>query len=554
MPRGTHVLKAPWLSPAVIAGAALIAVLSMLDPTGDHPGGWDGPGLTVDEPFNVIQGVQLVDRLLAGDLAGLRAVDARLPDHPPLGRLWIGICHEMAFVISPPIGTTTPYSFTCARSAPALAFAAVVFLVGWFTNRWFGGWSGGLASLGVVLMPRTFGHAHIASLESGINLAYVAVVLYLADRWGSPAAKAILPAPNASDSRRQPMLSLPTWRSAIIGGILFGLALLTKIQAVLLPIPVTIWALLVWRKRAIGLIPIWGLVGGLVFFAGWPYLWDSPLPHIQQYLGRTTERAVIYAWYGGRSIADREIPWHYPWVIWGTTIPIGLHFLGACGLGSSLRHEGRGTRAWLILACLAFPLFVFSIPGIAVYDGELLFSVSFPLWGVFVGVGGEWLRERLASRLPVKFSGAVVGGMMATQACGLIVMAPCWLSYYNALAGGLRGAEQKGLPVSYWGDGVLTELTDEVAKHVEWRAKIAVAPVLHPEQWNQIGRQSPILSERQIQFIPLGSQESADCELLLFFCRPEYLPEEYRGVLDEKRIVAAVRREGVILAALYRIR
>jgi len=27
-----------------------------LDPTGDHPGHFDGPGLTVDEAFNVGQG------------------------------------------------------------------------------------------------------------------------------------------------------------------------------------------------------------------------------------------------------------------------------------------------------------------------------------------------------------------------------------------------------------------------------------------------------------------------------------------------------------------
>jgi hypothetical protein len=34
------------------------------------------------------------------------------------------------------------------------------------------------------------------------------------------------------------------------------------------------------------------------------------------------------------------------------------------------------------------------------------------------------------------------------------------------------------------------------------------------------------------------------------FMRPEYLPEEFRRPLDENRIVAAVRRQGIVLAVL----
>jgi hypothetical protein len=34
------------------------------------------------------------------------------------------------------------------------------------------------------------------------------------------------------------------------------------------------------------------------------------------------------------------------------------------------------------------------------------------------------------------------------------------------------------------------------------------------------------------------------------FMRPEYLPEEFRKPLDDRRILTAVRRQGVVLAAL----
>lgn len=561
MSRDTRLIKlvrTDWFWPAIVSFAAIVAAVAMLDPAGDHPGGRDGPGVTVDESFNVIQGVQLFDRLLSGDLAGFRTVDAQLPDHPPLGRLWIGLCHEVAFLIAPPKGTAAPYSVTCARTAPALAFAVTVFLVGWFTSRWCGPFAGGCAAAAVCLMPRTFGHAHLAALESCINLTYGAVVLYLADRWSRSGERSGGEATSSAAIADATGVALtidpPKWGTAAVGGVLLGLALLTKIQAVLLPIPIALWAILAWRKRAMGLVLLWGLVGGLVFLVCWPYLWESPVAHVQKYLGRTTERAVIYVWYGGRAIADRDVPWHYPWVIWGTTIPIGLHLLGACGLWKCFGGGAIRSRGSLIFACLAFPMVVFSIPGVAVYDGERLFSVSFPLWAVLVGFGSEWLRNFLARRFPGMLSGMIVGGIVAAQAWGLIAMAPCWLSYYNVVAGGLRGADRHGLPVAYWGDSVVRELLDAVATHVPEQGIVAVAPVLHAGQWNEVVRQSPVLTAREIRFVPLGSPEAADCELLLFFNRREYLPEELRGPLDPDRLVASVRRDGVILAGLYRQR
>lgn len=536
--------NADWLWPAVIAVLAAVFVCLQLDAAGDHPGGWEGPGITVDEAFNVAQGVQLVDRLMAGDFVGFRQLDAQFPDHPPLGRLWIGVCHELAFVIAPPVERGIPYSITCARLAPALAFALTVWLVGWITSRWYGRLAGLIAALSLVLMPRTFGHAHLAALESCINLAYAAVVLYLADRW-----------PTTYDTSEEVMRSLKRfswWRPALVGGLLFGLALLTKIQAVLLTVPVALWVLWRFRIRGVLLLSIWGLLGLAVLFAGWPYLQSAPVDHLLQYLGRTTDRSVIQVWYGGETIADRDVPWHYPWVIWATTVPVGLHLCGIRGVWSALRRGPATSRAFLVVACTFFPLIVFSIPGIAVYDGERLFSVSYPLWSVMIGCGAAELiaaaHQRWSSRL-VSLTAAV---LIAAQAYGTLGMAPCWLSYYNLAVVGLRGAERLGLPVTYWGDGITRGLLDEVAARVPVDARIAVVPVLHPAQWHEILRQSPALRRRRVELIPLGAPGSEKCEFLLFFPRREYLPPEMRGQLDSERLLLEVRREGVLLAGLYR--
>jgi len=223
--RAAGIRNSVWLWPAVIAALAGALVLMRLDPAGDHPGGWDGPGMTVDESFNVDQGARLVDRLFAGDMAGFQAVDAQLPDHPPLGRLWIGLCHELAILCFPPVDPRVPYSVTCARTAPAAAFAATVLLVGWFTGRRYGRSAGAFAAASMVLMPRTFGHAHLAALESCINLAYAAAVFYVADRWAPATGRSYDESPGTEESgtrkaesrpddRRFP---LPGYRTALVG-------------------------------------------------------------------------------------------------------------------------------------------------------------------------------------------------------------------------------------------------------------------------------------------------------------------------------------------------
>lgn len=542
-----HLRSSNWFWPAVIAVAAWLAVLSALDPTGDHPGHFDGPGMTVDEAFNVGQGVALADRLLARDLAGYREIDARLPDHPPLGRLWIGLCHEIAFLIAPPVDRTVPYSITCARTAPATAFAALVFLVGVCASHWYGRFGGAVAALAVVLMPRLFGHAHLAALETMVNLTCTAAVLYLASHW-SAAARSSPAEPKATSTGG--CCDVLILRAAAIGGLLFGLALLTKVQAVLLPIPVALWALWQQRWRALPALAVWGLTGLIVFFVFWPYLWSAPIGHVQQYLGRTTDRAVLYVWYFGQVLADRDVPWHYPWVMFLTTVPVGLQLIGFFGIFGPQGDAWKSPRELLVMACCLFPLCVFSIPRVAVYDGERLFSMVFPLWAVLIGRGTESLRLRLTSRMSPRKAALVLVAFLAAQSYGLVALAPCWLSYYNLAVGGLSGAAKLGLEVSYWGDGVTRTFLADVAKAVPEGETIAVAPVLYGGQWDELRRQSPILKQRMIQLAPIESQAGQEARFVLLFNRSEYLPKEFRRLLEEREIVASVRRQGVPLAAL----
>jgi hypothetical protein len=63
--------------------------------------------------------------------------------------------------------------------------------------------------------------------------------------------------------------------------------------------------------------------------------------------------------------------------------------------------------------------------------------------------------------------------------------------------------------------------------------------------------QSPALKQRDTELVPFDADSPRDQRFVLMFMRPEYLPGEFRKPLDERRILAAVRRQGVLLAVSY---
>jgi len=487
----------------VLAALIWLSIVARLDPAGSYPGWPQGPGLTVDEIFNVEQGVYLVEQaralgvlnLLPGtSLEAYRPENGYLPDHPPLGRWWLGVHHHLARWLMPPQDPAGISVTACARTGSATAFALTVALLGLYhrrrsrditapcesavsSHRVSGTGSGLLAGLALVLMPRVLGHAHLAALESITNLTCTAAVLVVAAWWTGPAP--------------------PTRRVAGLTGFVFGLALLTKIQAILIPIPIVVWALWRWRGRAVQPLVIWGLTGGAVLMVLWPYLWIAPWDHLLEYLGRTTNRATLYCSYFGVRYADRAVPWHYPFVMFGVTVPVLLLVLGGSGSWYALhsaynrRSESRGTE--LILACAVFPLLVFAIPGVAVYDGERLFLTVFPLWAVLAADGAARLIERVrksAPRVPILLCS---GLLILVQAAWNEQFHPQSLSYYNLLMGGRVGAERLGMELSYWGDGLTRDVLERAVQTVPAPTEIRVQPSLHPFQSEDLVTQSPIL-------------------------------------------------------------
>ena len=524
-----------------------------------------GPGLTLDESFNIDQGVYLAEALEQHGPLLFEAQTARevfqskrfLPDHPPLGRLLIGLAHQSTSWLVPG-SEGTVYNVAAARLGSCMAFAIMVFAMTRFSLRYYDVSTAIATGLMLIGLPHLMGHARLAALESSTNLAWMAAVLPLMTWW----------------TGEKP----PSLFRVLISGIFFGLLLLTKVQGVLLPPAVVLWSLMRFRQQAFLPLVVWGLCSGCVFLAGWPWIWNDPVNHVLQYLGRTTERPTLYCWYFGQRFDDRMVPWHYPFVMLLVSLPAWTL------AGITLRMcQGRlDRREQVLLLTSAVPLLVFAMPGVPVYDGTRLFLVSLP--GVaFMAARG--ISPLLNSGLPwfavfrrgtvthgepkhVKVAGpsdrpltgrqsAAVsrwsGRTLLTTAVLLAVpipwtLQPFAINQYGMLAGGNRGAAALGLEAGYWADALNGDFWNRVPEG----STVYVAPVSHQFQLPDLEMLVPVIQQRRIRLIAWEYGLKNQHGLLLLIHRLADLRVNLRADPAGSQRIADVRLSGVLLARLIR--
>jgi 4-amino-4-deoxy-L-arabinose transferase-like glycosyltransferase len=489
-----------------------------------------GPGVTTDEPLDVRPGRTYVETLEKRGLGffAQATVDAVFRDnaeHPPLGRWLLGIAStlgqplEIVFMGEPdPLGLYVH----AARLAPALCFALLVGLVTHTASRRYGVAAGAGAGFSLAVMPRVFAHAHLGALDTFITFFWV-LALFAAER--------------GLNSRRPVAVTA-------LAGVAWGLALLTKIHAWLLIPVVLAWSVVrLGPRRGLAAFSGWAVVGFGLFFAGWPWLWFDPVGRLSRYLGTGVERVAIQVTYFGQVYADRDVPWHYPWLYFAVTVPVGLQLLGALGLADSWRRRRDDRFPLLLVGSILLLLGLFSTR-VPVYDGERLFLMVFPLWAVLIGRGFGRLWDAASGRswLRVGLSALLVG-----QAYGVVAFHPFDLSYYNALVGGLSGAERLGLELTFWGDAVDPVLLDRLVREAPEGASVALVPTLYPGQG--IATTTRAMARRSL--IPQDESAAATASWVIVSRRTAYWPASFRERMGRGRVVATRSRQGVWLSAVY---
>lgn len=496
-----------------------------------------GPGLTLDESFNIDQGVYLTDAftqhgplLFTPDVArNVFGTSRYLPDHPPLGRFVLGVSHNLT---SPFItgSEETIYNVPAARLGSCAAFGLTVLLLSEFSRRKYGLTTGLLVAAMLTGMAHLMGHARLAALESCTNLAWVAAMIPLLTWWTRPTA--------------------PTTLQAAVSGVVLGLLLLTKVQGIFLPVLLFLWSVAQFRWKSIRPLAVFGIVGAIIFFVGWPWLWLDPVKNVMTYLGRTTERQTLYCWYFGQRFADKEVPWHFPFIT--TLISLPVWTLSGLIL-RSVRATLDSTEKLLLLFVL-MPLTVFAVPGVPVYDGTRLFLIVMPPLAILAARGFSlWLVAHSGTNQAIPASGGerylgrrVFVGILVVCVPLYWTMQPLAISQYGPLAGGNRGADRLGMEAGYWSDALNSEFWNQVPEN----SVVYVAPVSHQFQLSDLESLVPIVQHRGIKLVPWRYDPARQRGLLLLIHRLADLRSSLRAVPTGAKVIAESSRDGVTMARL----
>ena len=384
-------------------------------------------------------------------------------EHPPLAKLAMGAAHAV-FTNFLKVTRTTIDGIRMGTVLLSTLLALLLFSIAWDS---VGRAAAVFAPLALLTMPRFFFHSHVETLDVPVAVTYFAAFYCFWKGRGS-------------------------WRWAIAAGVAFGVALGTKLNAPFLLATLLIWwgvknaddfAWVPGRGLAIPRIPLWIpsmlILGVLVFFIMWPWMWFDTMRRMNNYLGYHLKHYGILFSYFGQIYNEKPFaPWHAPWVMAGITTPpltVSAGLLGtglslwfvfrpvpgpAISLGPSLSEERRDFHT-LVLLCALVTIATVSFMPVPKYGGVKLFLPFFPFFALLGGVTAQWIADRIASRITDMTSLTanlkrraieitVALAIVAPAAVSVARVHPYELSYYNVFIGGLPGAAKAGMERQYY--------------------------------------------------------------------------------------------------------
>ena len=239
------------------------------------------------------------------------------------------------------------------------------------------------------------------------------------------------------------------WR-LLLAGLLLGLATAIRIQGLFAGALASALLLLGLRRRALLPLAVYWPFGLAVTALAWPALWDDPLRRFVQVL----EVMGDFGWggevlYRGQVYSSYDLPWHYLPELLLLQLTLPVLPLALAGVVRALRRDARpGDRLQLVamLAWFAIPVGLAMLASRSLYDNfrQMLFALP-PLF-LFAGIAIDGaLRLRLAR--PWRLTAIAV--LLLPGALAIAALHPYQYIYYNALAGGVRGAFGR-YELDYW--------------------------------------------------------------------------------------------------------
>ena len=441
--------------------------------------------------------------------------------HPPFSRIVSGFTK---YVSSGWLDKIPGY-----RIAPALFFAVLVTVMFLWMRAVFCVATGLFSAFALVLIPNIFGFAHIAVTDLPLASMWFLTVFYF---WKG----------------------LQDWKWSVACGLAWGLSLATKFPAALIPIPLFLWAHVFHRNRYANNVLAMLFLGPMIMVATQPYLWHQSGLRVLEFLYEGLSRgyradANFPVYFFDQLYFTHQLPWYYPFFLVGITTPEPLVFLAALSLVSMIWVR-KGTSTVTLFALNAFFILTLGLlPGAVLHDGVRQMLPALPFLAATAGAGfytlGEWLfslahrstQLQAVAHLRGKLVGVLGLLILFSPVLDLYLCHPFQLSFYNRFVGGIRGAYQRGLELTYSMEAFTPEFLDAIntklphnsvinasfanfmfkyyQKEGRLRADITISDAEASDYYIILNRRSA-----------LGSRE----RLLMNGSTPSYLAEQLAGV------------------------
>jgi len=527
--RAAHAIRQLWVRastsplPAAVLFAAvafgwLLPELGRVGVTWDEPRYFASAVRIQDWTERVVHGPERRAALSADTISAVWDADHYWNPHPPLYKEAMAATEA---VLGPRIGAARGF-----RVASLVWFALLVGGAVWITARSWGSLAGGAAGLALLLMPRLVGHAHIAATDMPLTALW----------FGASTAFII-----AVRERRKLALAAAS--------LFLGWAMATKFTGYLIPVPVLGWMVLYGRGRRSWLwLFVWLLGGALAAYLFNPLAWHDPAGYVAQLVRESLRRksSVPISTFYLHHLYGYRVPWHHPFVMTLVTVPISLLVLAWMGGARVVIQRLKEPLGILCAIEVAFFLTLLALPQSPNHDGVRLFLPMFAFVGALCGLGFTRLVAPLTTRM--SRSSAV----LATLAVGLLFfyppylqrmrIAPYFLSYYNEVIGGVRGAQAAGMEVTYWYDAVTPDFLEGLNRALPRGATVAAFPTADYFQ---------MLQEFGMLRADIRITHIWPAPYLLMVARKGLFGPEQERIYDSEKPVLAAAVDGVNLVGLY---
>ncbi len=447
---------------------------------------------------------------------------------------------------------------------PAMVLSSVSLWITYlFGARAYSRRAGLVGAMSLALMPHVFFHSHLACFDAPIMTMWLASIYVY---WRA---------------RQEGGLG---W--ALLAGVVYGLTLETKHNAWILPAVFIPHAIIAgWGgtgrllKRGVFPIPAsilsMAIVGPLVFYWLWPWLWNDTFARLQEYVNFHVNHVYYNIEYLHKNYFSAPSPRSYAPVMILATVPTITLVLFVMGFGE--RIKANALLIWnfarrikdkslpkskrdphetdLLLALgLAAPIAVFVLlTKTPIFGGTKHWMTAYPLLAIFAGRGFEVVSDAMLRALPkavdeVRRRGAVLALAASALIAPLAVTIhshPFGLSAYVPFAGGTAGGADLGLNRQFWGF-----TTESVGPWLAANAPPNARVFIHDTAWDSWAR---MIDEHRMRADLRGTGSPSDADFGLVHIELHMNEVDYQSWVafetDEPAYV--LTHDGVPIVTVY---